>query len=84
MAQDDISKYVVKHPESGIYRYYRRVPVEVVPLDGRIHVKQSLKTKNHKEALIRAESVHQALETLWGALLHGEGKGRRSGATRLP
>lgn len=74
MAQDDISKYVIKHPESGIYRYYRRVPVEVVPLDGRIHVKQSLKTKNHKEALSRAEGVHQALETLWGALLHGEGK----------
>lgn len=74
MAQDDISKYVVKHPKSGIYRCYRRVPVEVAPLDGRVHVKQSLKTKNHKEALSRAESVHQALETLWGALLHGEGK----------
>ncbi|MBB2698986.1 UNVERIFIED_ORG: integrase [Rhizobium esperanzae] len=74
MATDDISKYVIKHPTSGIYRYYRRVPVEVVPLDGRVHVKQSLKTKNHKEALSRAEAVHQALETLWGALLHGEGK----------
>ncbi|OWV94435.1 integrase [Rhizobium sp. R72] len=74
MAHDDISRYVVKDPTSGIYRYYRRVPIEVVPLDGRIHVKQSLKTKNHKEALGRAESVHQAIETLWKALLHGEGK----------
>ncbi|MBD9445733.1 MULTISPECIES: site-specific integrase [unclassified Rhizobium] len=74
MANDDISRYVVKHPTSGIYRYYRRVPIEVAPLDRRVHVKQSLKTKNHKEALSRAEDVHQALETLWKALLHGEGK----------
>jgi integrase len=74
MPSDDISKYVVKNPENGIYRYYRRVPTEVASLDGRLHVKQSLKTTNHKEALSRAETVHSAIETLWGALVHGEGK----------
>ncbi|MDK1386403.1 site-specific integrase [Sinorhizobium sp. 8-89] len=71
MGSDDISRYVVKHPASGIYRYYRRVPTEVAHLDQRTHVKQSLKTKSLKEALEKAQSVHDAAENFWRALLVG-------------
>lgn len=71
MGADEISRYVVKDPASGIYRYYRRVPTEIAHLDKRTHVKQSLKTKNLKDALEKAESVHQAAERLWRALLGG-------------
>ncbi|NTH50918.1 tyrosine-type recombinase/integrase [Agrobacterium rhizogenes] len=71
MKSEDVSKYVIKHPVSGIYRYYRRVPTEVAHLDARTHVKQSLKTKHHKEALERAESIHKAADTLWRSMLAG-------------
>ncbi|AWI57202.1 site-specific integrase [Sinorhizobium fredii] len=71
MGSDDIARYVVKHPASGIYRYYRRVPTEVAHLDQRTHVKQSLKTKSLKEALEKAQTVHDAAETFWRALLAG-------------
>ncbi|MEY9829808.1 integrase [Sinorhizobium fredii] len=71
MGTEDISRYVVKHPASGIYRYYRRVPTEVADLDKRTHIKQSLKTKSLKEALERAQAVHEAAETFWRALLAG-------------
>lgn len=71
MRSDDLSRYVVKHPASGIYRYYRRVPIEVAHLDKRTHIKQSLKTKILKDALEKAQSVHDAAENLWRALLAG-------------
>lgn len=74
MKYEDVSKYVVLDPASGIYRYYRRVPIEVAHLDKRTHVKQSLKTKKHKEALERAELVHRAAEELWRAMLAGSDK----------
>lgn len=72
MKSEDISRYVVRDPGNGIYRYYRRVPTEVAHLDKRIHVKKSLKTKNLKEALERAESLHKASESYWRALLEGK------------
>ncbi|MCM2455281.1 tyrosine-type recombinase/integrase [Rhizobium sp. CG4] len=72
MKSEDLSKYVVKDPTNGIYRYYRRVPTEVAHLDSRVHVKKSLKTKNHKEALERAETLHKASESYWKALLEGK------------
>ncbi|RVN78018.1 DUF6538 domain-containing protein [Sinorhizobium meliloti] len=71
MGSEDISRYVVKHPASGIYRYYRRVPTEIAHLDKRTHVKQSLKTKSLKEALEKAQAVHDAAESFWRALLAG-------------
>ncbi|MFB9952177.1 DUF6538 domain-containing protein [Rhizobium puerariae] len=71
MRWDDIEKYVIKHKASGIYRYYRRVPTEVQHLESRTHVKASLKTKNLKEALERAETIHRATEKLWRAMLAG-------------
>ncbi|MEY9163704.1 hypothetical protein ABIE78_001823 [Sinorhizobium fredii] len=71
MRSDDFSRYVVKHPASGIYRYYRRVPTVVAHLDKRAHVKKSLKTKDLKTALERAEQVHEAAENFWRALLAG-------------
>jgi len=71
MTHDDFTRYVVKHPTSGIYRYYRRTPVEVAHLDKRSHVRQSLKTKSLKDALGRAEVIHGALEDLWRAMLAG-------------
>ncbi len=73
MKSEDVSKYVLRDPSSGIYRYYRRVPMEVSHLDKRAHVKKSLKTKNHKDALERAESIHKASEAFWRALLEGKG-----------
>ncbi len=66
----DITKYVQCQP-SGIYRYYRRVPVEVAQHDKRTFVKVSLKTKNHKEALEKAQGVHDATERLWSAMASG-------------
>lgn len=72
MTHDDVARYVVKHPVSGIYRYYRRTPVEVAHLDKRSHVRQSLKTKSLKDALDRAEVIHRAAEDLWKAMLSGK------------
>lgn len=71
MTNDDVSRYVVRDPKSGRWRYYRRVPRELAAFDTRNHVKQSLKTKNHREALQRAEEVHRATEALWRALAAG-------------
>ncbi|APG91097.1 DUF6538 domain-containing protein [Sinorhizobium americanum] len=71
MGSDDISRYVVKHPASGIYRYYRRVPTDVAHLDKRSHIKKSLKTKSLKTALERGQLVHDAAEDFWRALLAG-------------
>ncbi|WFN87051.1 DUF6538 domain-containing protein [Agrobacterium pusense] len=73
MKSEDVSKYVLRDSSSGIYRYYRRVPTEVSHLDKRAHVKKSLKTKSHKEALERAESIHSASEAYWRALVQGKG-----------
>lgn len=75
MTLDDVTRYVVQDSQSGRWWYYRRVPRELVGLDPRIHVKQSLKTKNHREALQRAEEVHRATEALWRALAAGADKG---------
>ncbi|MBZ7921678.1 tyrosine-type recombinase/integrase [Ensifer adhaerens] len=71
MRSDDVSQFVKKHPASGIYRYYRRVPLEVAHLDKRTHIKQSLKTKILKEAIDRAQAIHDAAENFWRALLAG-------------
>ncbi|WPE19985.1 DUF6538 domain-containing protein [Shinella zoogloeoides] len=64
-------KYVVRHPVSGIYRYYRKVPIEAASFESRRHIKQSLKTRDLKEALERAQAVHAACETYWRAMLSG-------------
>ncbi len=72
MRSEDLSRYVVKDPVTGIYRYYRRVPTEVAHLDKRVHVKKSLKTKTHKDALDRAETLHRASEDYWRSLLEGK------------
>lgn len=40
-------------------------------LDNRTHIKQSLKTKSLKEALDKAQAVHEAAEAFWRALLAG-------------
>lgn len=63
----DITKYVQQQP-SGIYRYYRRVPIEVSSHDKRSFVKIGFKTKSHKDALERAQGVHDATERLWSAM----------------
>ncbi|MCB4920047.1 hypothetical protein LAV78_16110 [Brucella intermedia] len=66
----DIPKYVQRQP-SGIYRYYRRVLVEVAQHDKRTFIKVRLKTKNHKEALEKAQGVHDATERLWSVMASG-------------
>jgi integrase len=71
MKSRDVSKYVVRDENSGVWRYYRRVPREIAHLDSRSHIKKSLKTDNHREALARAEEIHRATETMWRSLLHG-------------
>lgn len=38
MGSQDIARYVIMHPASGIYRYYRRVPTQVAHLDKRVHI----------------------------------------------
>ncbi|WP_312414185.1 tyrosine-type recombinase/integrase [Shinella sp.] len=72
---DGVSKYVDRQP-NGIYRYYRRVPAEVLvkqglPKDASRFLKKSLKTKIHKEALERAEGIHRATNTLWRTIAAG-------------
>ncbi|MBB3410651.1 integrase [Rhizobium sp. BK316] len=71
MKSRDISRYVVQDKRSGTWLYYRRVPREVGHLDGRSHVKKSLKTDSHREALQRAEEIHRATEAMWRSLLQG-------------
>lgn len=56
---------------SGIYRNYRRVPIEVSNHDKRTFVKISLKTKNLKESLGKAQGVHDTTELLWSAMSSG-------------
>ncbi len=67
---DDIAQYVHKQP-SGIYRYYRRVPAEVLNLDKRAFVKISLKTKIMQEALDKARAIHDSVERLWASMASG-------------
>lgn len=69
--RDEVSRYLSKNPDSGVYRYYRRVPVEVAHADRRTHIKQSLKTRNLREALERAIIIHRATEQFWSALVVG-------------
>lgn len=67
----DLAKYVVQQA-SGIYRYYRRIPTEVAHLDKRSHVRQSLKTTSLREALAKAQIIHDASEKYWQSLLAGQ------------
>lgn len=68
---DSVSKYVQQQP-SGVYRYYRRVPQEVLAKTGGApHLKKSLKTKNHKEALEKAEEIHKQTNKLWMTIASG-------------
>jgi integrase len=68
---DDISKYVQRQP-NGIYRYYRRVPQEVLEKTGGApHLKKSLKTKSLKDALERADAIHKATTHLWRTISAG-------------
>lgn len=68
---DEVSKYVDRQP-NGVYRYYRRVPKEVLAkAGGSHHVKKSLKTTSHKEALERAEGIHRSLNNLWRSISAG-------------
>lgn len=70
---DDVALYVKPHPDSGVYRYYRRVPAEAAAFDRRAFIKQSLKTKSLAEAQRRAIPVHDACVALWQNLIAGAG-----------
>ena len=73
MAMRDVAKYVVRpRKDSGNYYYYRRVPTEVLHLETRTHISQSLKTDDLKEALTRGEVIHAAAERLWSSLSAGD------------
>lgn len=66
----DVSKYV-QQQGSGIYRYYRRVPIEVAHADKRKFVRVSLKTTDQLSALRKAIGIHAALESMWAAMAAG-------------
>lgn len=82
----DVSKYVQQQP-NGIYRYYRRVPIEIAHSDKRKFVRVSLKTKDHRVALDKAADVHTTLEAMWAAMAAGndnvEAWERHANAVRL-
>lgn len=59
--------YLVKRGEW--YHYRRRVPSWVSHIDQRKEVKISLKSKDAKQALIRADIYNEQIESYWKALL---------------
>ncbi|MCG8483567.1 MAG: hypothetical protein MJA31_09690 [Clostridia bacterium] len=54
------------------YRYRRRVPAEVAHLDLRKEVQISLKTKDDRVALIRADIYNDQIENFWKSLIHSD------------
>lgn len=67
------ANYVVKIGNS--YRYRRRVPSEVAHLDSRKEVKVSLKTKDYRTALIKANIYNDQIEEFWRSLVSSNNKG---------
>ena len=63
-----MQNYIVKI--NNCYRYRRWVPSYVSHLDKRKEVKISLKTKDPKLAMIRAEIYNSQIENFWKALIH--------------
>lgn len=63
----EAEEFVSKAP-NGRWRYYRRVPTEVQSLVNKVHVKVSLKTKDHSIAVERAKDVHAKFKDEWGTL----------------
>ncbi len=55
------------------YHYRRRVPKQYKSVDPRRVVRQSLKTKDHAEALRRAEDVDKRVTAYWVALVESGG-----------
>ena len=71
MSSKPFSDYVKRPAANGFYYYYRKVPTEVAEMDGRVHIKQSLKTKDLATALAKAAKLHKATEDFWKALARG-------------
>ncbi len=60
-------KYMQRQP-SGVYRYYRRTPNEVLHAYKHRFVRVSLKTRDETAARQKAKDVHASIERLWSAL----------------
>lgn len=52
-----------------VFYYRQRAPRAVVPIVGRIEVQRSLRTADHREALLRAAVIEARLPRRWDALL---------------
>jgi hypothetical protein len=64
--------FVEKHSKSRMYRYQRRVPVELRAVIGRKHIIENLKTKDRKTAERLSAPVHARIEEMFNAARRGE------------
>lgn len=60
--------YMHCEARSGVYRYRRRVPSDLVRLVGKKKLDISLKTKDAAEAILRGQKQHSATEAEWARL----------------
>lgn len=67
---DGASDFVRKNAH-GVFEYYRRTPHEIAAKTGKKHIKKSLRTRDHRSALDRAELIHTALQNEWAAIAAG-------------
>lgn len=58
--------------EGGVWKYRRRVPVDLVGVLGRKQIKRSLKTKSRDLAVVRAASLDREVEAQWAAVRAGQ------------
>lgn len=63
--------HLQKRPDTGRYRYVRRVPVEVQQLVGEKLIKVGLKTTDLATATQKARELNVQYDTLWKALAAG-------------
>ena len=74
-------------PDSGYYRYVRKVPLELRGLDPRKVIKQGLGTRDHATAVAKAAAIDESVEAYWSSLLAGrdgaDERARRAAALRL-
>ncbi|MGO6833399.1 DUF6538 domain-containing protein [Rhizobium ruizarguesonis] len=62
----------IKHPQTGIYQFRKRVPEKLIPLVGKKEVKISLGTRDPQEAKIANARALAEVEARWRQLSIGE------------
>ncbi len=61
---NNVSEYIYRRADSGVFRYRRRVPTELVSSFGKTQISISLKTKDENTALKKAAQVNNEIEIM--------------------